>query len=333
MLPRAVELDVVHEPPATSGESVRRDAVVRIAGHMITIEWLKAGTLPAVQRVLARPWRPDVLVTPRMTEGAKVAASHAGLGWVEETGAAEIELPFLVVSRTAITQRRVQPRRWRSAYFGVAEALLEGVRPTVSAVAEATRMSTSTVTQALAFLVSENLLEADAARGRRSARHLSEPGALLDMYTFAVQELTPTDEIQVGLLSKDPLRDIARIGKRWDDNGVDWAVTSAAAAAVLAPFATQVAPLVLYVDADTYPQLATVANLAELSPIRGGRLTLKPFPTKATARLCTWQDELPTVPWARCYADLVKTGVRGEDIATNLREVKLSDWRRTRTQS
>jgi hypothetical protein len=333
VLPRAVELAAVHETRARSGKSLRRDAVVRIAGHKVTVEWLKAGTLPAVQNVLARPRRPDVLVTPKMTEGAKAAASDAGVGWVEETGAAEIALPFLVVSRTAVAQLTTRPRRWRSGDLGVAEALLEGVRPTVSAVAEATGMSASTVTQALAFLASENLLEADAARGRHSARHLNDPAALLDSYTIAVEDFPPADEIQVGLLSKDPLRDIARIGKAWNNHKVDWAATSAVAAAALAPFATQVAPLVVYVHADTYPQLASVATLAELSPIRGGRLTLRPFPTKATARLCTWQDGLNIVPWARCYADLVKTGVRGEDIAINLREVKLSERRRARTQS
>jgi hypothetical protein len=121
--------------------------------------------------------------------------------------------------------------------------------------------------------------------------------------------------------------------KAWSGHNVAWAATSAVAAAILAPFATQVAPLLVYVNAETYPQLVSVADLADLSPIRGGRLTLRPFPTKATAKLCTWQDGLNIVPWARCYADLVTTGVRGEDIATNLREMKLSERSGAGTQS
>jgi hypothetical protein len=308
VLPRAVELSTVLEPPAKPGNKRRWDAVVRIAGRKVTVEWLKAGTLPAVRNVLARHARPDVLVTPKMSAGAKAAASDAGVGWVEETGAAEIALPFLVVSRTAVAQLPTKPKRWRSSHLGVAEALLEGVRPTVSAVAEATGMSTSTVTAALAFLTSEGLLDADAARGRKSARQLNDPAALLDSYATAVENFPQADEIRVGILSKDPIHDIARIGKAWSGHNVTWAATSAVAAAILAPFATQVAPLVVYVDADTHPQLVSVAALAALSPICGGRLTLRPFPTKATAKLCAWQDGLSIVPWARCYADLVTTG-------------------------
>lgn len=325
VLPRALDLPRAVEPSGKPGSESGRGAVVRIAGQKVTVEWLRAGTLPAVQKMLARHPRPDVIATPKMSEGAKAAASMAGVGWVEETGAAEIALPFLVVSRTAVAQPSTKSKRWRSSHLGVAEALLEGVRPTVSAVAEATGMSASTVTAALAFLTSEGLLDADAARGRKSARQLNDPAALLDSYANAVETLPPAAEIQVGMLSKNPIRDIARIGKTWSSYNVTWAATSAVAAATLAPFATQVAPLVVYVYADTSPQLASVAELADLSPIRGGRLTLRPFPTKATAKLCTWHDEISVVPWARCYADLVTTGVRGEDIATNVREMKLSE--------
>jgi hypothetical protein len=333
VLPRAVDLSTVREPPAKPDNKPRWDAVVCIAGRKVTVEWLKAGTLPVVRNVLARHPHPDVLVTPKMSEGAKAAASDAGVGWVEETGAAEIALPFLVVSRTAAAQRSAKPKRWRSSDLGVAEALLEGVRPTVSAVAGATGMSTSTATTALAFLTSEGLLDADAARGRKSARQLSDAAALLDSYATAVENFPPAAEIQVGILTKDPIRDLAQIGRAWSGHNVAWAATSAVAAAILAPFATQVAPLLVYVNAETYPQLVSVADLADLSPIRGGRLTLRPFPTKATAKLCTWQDGLNIVPWARCYADLVTTGVRGEDIATNLREMKLSERSGAGTQS
>lgn len=333
VLPRALDFSTALEPPGEPDSKSRWDAVVHIAGQKVTVEWLTTGTLPAVRKVLARHPRPDVLVTPKMSEGAKAAASDAGIGWVEETGAAEIALPFLVVSRTAVAQPPTKPKRWRSSHLGVTEALLEGIRPTVSAVTEATGMPVSTVTEALAFLTSEGLLDADAARGRKSARQLNDPAALLDSYASAVETLPPTAEIQVGILPKDPIRDIARIGKVWSNHHVTWAATSAVAAATLAPFATQVAPLVVYVDADTSPQLASIADLGDLSPIRGGRLTLRPFPTKATAKLCRWHDGLSIVPWARCYADLVTTGVRGEEIATNLRETKLSERRRTSAES
>lgn len=333
VLPRAVEVYPVSQPPAKTGGKSRWDAVVRIAGEDVTVEWLGAGTLPAVQAVLSRQPRPDVLITRKMSAGAKAAASDAGIGWVEETGAAEIVLPFLVVSRTAASQLPAKPKRWRRSHLGVAEALLQGVRPTVAAVARSTSMSVSTATTALAFFTSEGLLDADAARGRDSARRLSDPAALLDNYASAAESFPPAHEIQVGFLSKDPIREISKIGAAWSEHNIAWAATSAVAAATLAPFSTQIAPLVIYVDAKTFPQLVSVADMVNLSPIRGGRLTLRPFPTKATEKLSTWQDELSIVPWARCYADLVTTGVRGEDIATNLREMKLNERTRTGAQS
>ena len=333
VLPRSIQFSIVAEPAPPSLRASRPDAVVSIAGQTIVVEWLRAGTLPAVKDALNRRPRPDVIVAPRMSQGARVAASEAGVGWVEETGAAEISLPFLVVSRTASAQPTPKQLRWRASDIGVAEALLQGVRPTVDTVTKATGMSSSTVTASLAFLAAEGLLEADAARGRKSARNLSDPEALLDSYATAAGDFPPADEIQVGLLSRDPMAAIAEIGKVWRNHKVTWAATSAVAAAALAPFATQIAPLVVYVDADTHPQLTSVAELVDLSPIRGGRLALRPFPTKATAKLSGWRDALAIVPWARCYADLVTTGVRGEDIATNLREVMLRERRGAGTQS
>ncbi|WP_152365894.1 hypothetical protein [Microlunatus speluncae] len=327
VLPRTASFSTVTEPSPGSARDWRPDALVSVAGQTIAVEWLRAGTLPAVTNVLNRSPRPyvTVIVAPKMSEGARAAAAKAGVGWVEETGAAEISLPFLIVSRTAPPQLASKQVRWRASDLGVAEALLEGVRPTVDEVTKATGMSSSTVTASLAFLAAEGQLEADAARGRKSARSLSDPGALLDSYASAAGAFAPKAEIHVGLLARDPLAAIAEIGESWRKQKVTWAATSAVAAAALAPFATQVAPLLVYIDADTHPQLVAGAELVNLSPIRGGRLALRPFPTKATAKLSEWRDGLAIVPWARCYADLMTTGVRGEDIATNLRELMLNE--------
>ncbi len=333
VLPRSASFSTVVEPSPGSPREPRQDALIRVAGQTIAIEWLRAGTLPAVKNVLNRHPLPTVIVAPKMSEGARAAASQAGIGWVEETGAAEISLPFLIVSRTAPAQPASKQVRWRASDIGVAEALLEGVRPTVDGVTKATGMSSSTVTASLTFLAAEGQLEADAARGRKSARRLSDPAVLLDSYASAVSDVAPKGEIRVGLLARDPLAAIAEIGESWRKHNVTWAATSAVAAAALAPFATQVAPLLVYIDANTHPQLVYSAGLVNLSPIRGGRLALRPFPTKATAKLCEWRDGLAIVPWARCYADLVTTGVRGEDIATNLREVMLNERKGAGTQS
>lgn len=63
------------------------------------------------------------------------------------------------------------------------------------------------------------------------------------------------------------------------------------------------------------------AAKADLSPIHGGRLVLRPFPTATPRRLAATLGGLRVAPWPCVYADLRAVGVRGEEAAERLREV------------
>ncbi|HVK22516.1 MAG TPA: hypothetical protein VM677_14250 [Actinokineospora sp.] len=177
------------------------------------------------------------------------------------------------------------------------------------------------MSKALGVLTNQGLLEADAARGRNSARRVADFDRLLDAYADYVAGRRSAIQLQVGVVWRDPVADAARLGAVWTVAGTRWAATSALAAAVFAPTQTQVSPLEIYVEARNAVELAAVAAAVGLVPVPGGRLRLRPFPSAGTAALSTPVDiALICVPWPRAYADLRIAGVRGEDAAEHLRE-------------
>lgn len=175
------------------------------------------------------------------------------------------------------------------------------VRATVSETRDATGLSTGSCAAALRFLTDEGLLTAEAERGRRSARRLEDPDHLLGAYARAVQAQAAGPRLQVGLLGQDLLEEVATTGRIWNKGGVQWAATGGAAATVLAPYLTGVGSVEVYVDADTLPGLEAVAARAELRPIEGGRMTLRPFPTAAVRQLANEVEGLRVAPWPRVY--------------------------------
>ena len=215
---------------------------------------------------------------------------------MDETGAAEIAVGMLVVSRTGRPQPTDGLKGWTPAVLAVAEALLCGVRATVSATEVATGLSTGSCTTALRFLADEGLLVANAERGRGSARRVEDPDRLLDAHTRAARAEPSGPRLQVGLLGQDLLDGSLLRGRNWDRSDLLWAATGAAAASVLAPYLTGVGSVEVYVDADTVAGLEAVATSADLRPIEGGRLTLRPFPTASVRSLADEVEDCVSRP-------------------------------------
>ena len=302
-----------------------RDGRIRVdaAGGCFTAAWIGEGWLRNTKvALLGAAVRADVVVARRMSPGARSAVAQAGLGWVDESGGAEIALPGLLVSRSGRPAPKVQrPPRWTRSVVGTAEALLLGTRPTVAEVEAVTGLSAGSATNALAVLTELGLLRSGAARGRGSAREIDDRDRLLDAYAAAATALSPTLSLRVGLGGRDLIDELARLGERWDELSVPWAATGAAAALVLGPYLTEVAGLDVFVDAPTTAILDSIAEDSGLRVMEGGRLVLRPFPTSVTHRLSSQADQLRVAPWPRVYADLRLTGVRGEEAAEHLRDV------------
>ena len=300
------------------------NADLTVNGQPLEIKWVGEGHLGDIRPVLLQQHDlPDIVVARRMSPGARKALSEAGIGWVDETGAAEIELGTIIISRTGtpVARHDAKPKRWTPAVTAVAEAVLCGKKATVSDTQAVTGLSAGSCTNALRFLTEQTLLEADAKRGRRSARRVADTGRFLEAYAAAVESQQPSLELQVGVTWRDPVEGLVEAGKKWSDANIAWAATGTAAASVIAPYLTAVTHAAIYVDADTIVTLEAIAVDAGLRPIQGGRLTMKPFPTVTVKNLARKEQGLRIAPWPRIYVDLRNEGVRGEEAAEHLLEV------------
>jgi len=293
-----------------------------LGGRAIHVKWAGEGSLGDVRRVLDAPQRPDVVAGRRLSPGAREALERAAVSWVDETGAAEVALGTIIVSKTGHAAPSLpSPARWTPAVLAVAESLLCGTEATVSSTRDATGLSTGSCTTALRSLTEQGLLEADARRGRKAGRRVHDARALLLSYATAAEALRPPASIQIGVAWRDPVAGLIETGRKWTSRDVAWCATGVAAAAVLAPYLTSVGVSEVYVDADTLTGLEAVAREGGLRPVEGGRLTLRSFPTEGVRRLASEVGGMRVAPWPRVYVDLRTIGVRGEEAAEHLLEV------------
>ncbi len=312
-------------PPAVAVEHqvTREDATtVSIGSRKVRVAWAGAGGLRQVRPFIESDDRPDIVVARLMSAGARDALSKARVGWLDQTGAAEIAIGTLIVSRTGKAPPKEERKAtWSPAVFAVAEAVLCGTAPTLSATAKATGLSSGSCTHALRTLAEMKLLTSTQARGPRSARRVVDPDDFLDAYAAAVAGETAKLSLVVGVTWQNAVPGLRVEGPRWTAAGLEWAATGLVAASVLAPLVTNVGSAEVYVDAKTPAELDAFAARAGLTPIEGGRLTLKPFPTVTARRMAMITDDIRVAPWPRVYADVKLVGVRGEEAAEHLREV------------
>jgi hypothetical protein len=316
VLPQGVTVSKPHQ-----GRDDGHDVVIN--GLPIEIKWTKDGSLGGVRQLLEfSRQRPQIVVARELAPGARQLLSDEHIGWVDETGAAEIAMPTLVVSRSG-RSKPPTPRsnRWTPSVMATAEALLCGTRATVDEAAKATGLSVGSCTRALRLLTDGGLLEADGARGRMSARRIVDQRELLNAYVGAVQATPPGESITVGVLWRDVIDDLERMGRRWSHAGIEWAVSGLAAAGLLAPLLSTISTAEVYIEAASAPGLVNAARTADVEVIEGGRLTLRPMPTRTTYTLASVIDDVRVAPWPRVYVDLLRAGVRGEEAAEHLLEV------------
>lgn len=307
---------------ALSGDS--DDTVVEIVGIPHRVRRALSGKRGDVHRALKKRPRPDIVVVDYMSAGGRQAAEDAGVGWADDAGNAEILSASVVVSRVGMKPPAPHNPRWSPSVLGIAEALLDGTPATVEAIARTADLSTGAATKGLGTLTDLGHLDRDAPRGRHSARRVGDPRRLLDAYASQARLRPSRFSVETGIVWRDPISGATDLAGRLDAARTAAAVTGALAAAALAPFSMTIAPLVMYVDVGTPAELQGVCRDVGLRVVDGGRLRLAPFPTPCTSALVDSIDGLPVVPWARAYADVIDTGVRGEDVAEHLAAVELA---------
>ncbi len=305
---------------------IETDAVLRFAGTrkrvvVETKQRVNAATAwQLVRHAEANPGAPILLVAGDTTVEAREILKDHDVAVIDGLGNAHVELPGLLLH----LEGRSRPKRSGSSQARlsgkaglVAQALLLQHERAwhVQELAEEAGVSAGLAHRVVARLEREGVIAAEG-NGPRRVRRVSEPGALLDLWA---EEYVDRPIRTLGhLLAQSPQRLIARLGANLEERGVDYAVTGAAAASLVAPFVTAIPVVEVWVSARTPPGKLLKATEAE--PVGDGE-NVAFLQGKDDAPLA-FREKKKGVSIAnrfRLYAELLHDPRRGREQAEHLR--------------
>jgi hypothetical protein len=296
------------------------------ARHRFRAGWAGEGWPADVRRLTSLTPDLEVVTGTRLSDGARSLLSERGIGWADESGSADINLPsgLVVVRETPIIRRGAEKTvRWTRSMLAAAEATLSGAAPTVLSIEDATGLSRNATASALERLERLGLLERPGAhRGRKSGRQVVDANALLDAYATAAGEARKRQPVvRIHKLWNDPLKSLRDdIAPAFSHASGAWAATGAAASQLLAPYLTAVTTLDLYVDAELFADEQRLASLLNGRVVEKGHLIeVRELPTVISATGPMEEGIQLALP-VRVYADLRAAGGRSAEAAQHLRE-------------
>jgi hypothetical protein len=331
-LDRALDGLAVVEAVETTKDGLARVLIRgRTRNYRLRVLWASAGWPADVDRAtrpLGEEWPSDLVVVARnLSTGSRDALSRRGASWADSSGDAHIIGRDLLVVREATRQASVGRASfsWSPSAISIAEALLSrdsphGVRTTD--LARATGWSTPQTSQVLSAFDAEGwTTKWGARRGPGASRELADGARMLDAWAAAVSAVKPERRFAERIFN-DPMQFLVeKLAPVLDEHGIAWAVTGWVAAAQLAPFATAIPALQMYVEEHAF--VGPLSDAMEDVPVRdvesGGRIEFRsadPHLLKLAAR----RNGIPLATAPRVFADLQALGGRGEDAAMHLRE-------------
>lgn len=321
-------------PVETRGEN--RDGIVAFSIHGLEGNWSLRGVWagegwPAdVTRILDRyptgSLPRDLVITARaLSPGARELLNAHGANWADEQGNARIRGQGLLIVRDATPERAARADfSWSPSALAIAEALLAGGWHEGVSTGELARVvdwSPPQVSQVLqAFDEKGWTVKYGPQRGPKARRELSDREGLLESWAHEVAGGEP--EVRLTHRSmQSPLAFLTEELAATLNEEVRWAAGGWAAAHELAPIASSVPSLQIYVHEDDFGEaLERAVRTAGLSDVaEGGRVMFFPAPPSVIA-LSQQKEKLPLVSSPRVYADLLSFGGRGADAASHLKE-------------
>lgn len=311
----------------------RRDGMWRVAvdglprARALRTVWLRRGWPADVETSRGRFPEATLVAAPSLSSGARARLDAEGVSWVDETGAANINLPGLIVriDRPPAREARSRVVAWSPVAVRAAEAVLVlgPYELTTGWLAEQADCSVPRASGILQAWDKADWTEKRGPdRGRGAHRVLLAPGELLASWTEHLNN-EPLERWFAHSTSHD-LRDLeTRLDRAMV--GRTCGLTAWAAAEHLAPLVSELPVLHLRVsEVYTRRDLEQVTREAGITLTEeAGRIELWRTPTDAFGRL-TRSASLPLMSWPRVYADLVRLGGRGVDAAEHLRDVMQS---------
>lgn len=266
-----------------------------------------------------------LIAAPALSATSRELLRRQGIGYWDAGGSLYLELPWALywIDRPAPAPR---PRRLRTIFRGSAAQvvhalLLEPKRQWhVQDLATRAEAAPSTVHQVFTFL-EEQLWAEKQGKGPKAVRVVRDPGALVDAWA-EVHSLATYTPHRFHRWTQQPAELLRSATGALDQLGIEYALTLASGAQLVAPFSTQVPRLSLLVPASAEPD--HVAELADLRRVDEGETitflaTHERWPLLFRRRLGgSW-----VASDVQLYLDLWAWPQRGKEQARHLRAERL----------
>lgn len=253
------------------------DAVLSFAGAhaKVAIEFkhnVNAATVwQFVELAKATPRVPLVVIADQTTADARKILQEHRIGVIDGSGNLHVELPGLLMHlegrrRLDRNPTDLPPTRLRGKAGIATQALLLDPKRAwqVQDFADRAGVSAGLAHRILVRLEREGLMESEG-KGPNQVRRLTNPTALLDLWAEENVD-TPTRTFAY-LLARTPQRLIKQLSANLEDAGVDYALTGAAAASIVAPFITALPVAEVWtpekIDPRELPNLALAESVAD----------------------------------------------------------------------
>lgn len=312
--------------PRTADRGV--DAVVHYGGTSTPVaaefkQHANAATAwQLVQQAQARPQGPLLLIAGKTTAEARRILEDHGIAVIDGLGNAHLELPGLLLHLEGKGRATTAPAGDHRARLAgkaglAAQALLldPGRVWRVQDLAEAAKVSVGLAHRVLARLETEAVVTSEGA-GPQRRRRLTDPRALLDLWA---EEHRDRSTQTSGYLLAQTDEQLARlVGTRLAEAEVDYALTGAAGARLVAPFVTAVPVLEAWVPATLDPE--ELWRVTQARPVTDGHnVVFRREDNDAGLAFRRQYGELWVVNRFRLFVDLLGDPRRGREQADNLR--------------
>lgn len=313
--------------PLRSNNAAEADIAIRFADQRrpVAVHYKQrlntASAWQFVHHAQSAPEIPLMVVAEESTAESRVILARHGIGVVDGLGNAHVELPGLLLhieakARSRSSKKR-RPVRLRGKSGVVAQALM--LQPNrewkIKNLANEANISEGLVHRVLTRLEDENLIATEGA-GPYTTRHVVDPGALLDLW--AEEESDELHRTLGFVLAQTPRQLIEKLSVTLGGEGIEYALTGAAAASLIAPFITAVPLVELWVTMQLLPE--NFLDLVGGEPVDEGA-NVAILQQKADTPLA-FRERIGST-WVsnrlRIYVDLVRDPRRGREQADHLR--------------
>jgi hypothetical protein len=265
-----------------------------------------------------------VVVAGSTTAEARALLAEHRIGLIDGLGNAHVELPGLLIHlqqtgrKTAQPSDRAAPRLTGKAGVIAQALLLEPERAwKIADVADVAGVSAALAHRVLARLEAEHVLAVEGA-GPQRRRRVVNSTALLDLWAEEAATERP-HRSAAHLLARTPDARTLALARNLEAAGIPYAVTGAAAAAMLAPSVTAIPTTEVWVQARSLPSDALAAAGAE-SVEEGANVVLLQMTGDAPLAFARRQQDVTITNVFRLYVDLRRDPRRGREQADNLRQ-------------